>query len=353
MTIEDGAATALFEGNVSQEWLAEHYPIQVPISVNWDITNACNLGCLHCYASSGKRFADELSDDEARAFATQLVEDKVLRVTIAGGEPLLRPVTVELLETLANGGVDVSFVTNGTLVNPDFVKKVKSIKLRGVAVSVDGSNASTHDAIRFRNGSFSSAIQALRLLSEAGIRTSLNMAVNTRNIHEVPDVIELAIGIGCQTVTLLRVQPVGRARNNPDLLLKEEEAIRQLASQLVPEVPRWSKHVRFTTSDPTLLKVLKADTDLSVPIHSGCQAGRTLAWVDPRGDVFGCVYLPIRFGNVRESSLREIWTQKIVRDVRKAAVSNGLSCGSCSAAIAKMKDMFEERVGGGVRKNEV
>jgi MoaA/NifB/PqqE/SkfB family radical SAM enzyme len=327
-----------------QEWLAANYPIQAPVRVNWDMTNACNLGCLHCYASSGKPMPGELTDEEALGFARQLVADEVANVTIAGGEPFIRPICLPVIEILAGAGVSTAVVTNGTFVTPEIARRLGELRLKRVSVSVDAPSAALHDHIRQREGSFANAVRALRLLGDAGVHTGLNMVVTATNIEQVPDAIELAIGLGCESVLLLRFMPVGRGREHADTLAASDEAFARLHGPFARHVQRWKKSLSLSTSDHSLLEAFQLAPDPSgLTLHAGCQAGRSLAWVDARGDVYGCVFLPIPFGNIRQSSLREVWGKAMVRDIRLATVKAGMECGSCTEATRNLVHLFKER----------
>jgi AdoMet-dependent heme synthase len=326
------------------EWLAANYPLQAPVRVNWDMTNACNLGCVHCYASSGKAMPGELSDSEALAFAHQLVESQVANVTIAGGEPFIRPVSVPILETLTAGGISTAVVTNGTFVTAELAERLASLGLKRASVSVDAATAGLHDRIRRREGSFAQAVGALRLLRAAGVPTGLNLVITATNVEQVPDVMELAIGLGCESVLLLRFMPVGRGRDHAATLEPGDGAFIELRARFEPHIERWKRHLRISTSEHTLLDAFQLAPDpTGITLHQGCQAGRSLAWVDARGDVYGCVFLPIPFGNVRESSLREIWGRALVRDVRAATVKAGMECGDCAQATRNLVHLFRER----------
>lgn len=346
-TEEQTSVRSIFSltGNDAQVWLASNYPIRVPLRVNWDMTNACNLGCLHCYASSGKPMPGELTDEEVQEFAHQLVGEQVVNVTLAGGEPFIRPITMTAIEILTRGSVQVSVVTNGAFITPERARHLAELGIKRAAVSVDGATATAHDSIRLREGSFASAIHALRLLRDAGVTTSMNMVLTAKNITEAPDAIELAIGLGCASVLLLRFIPVGRGREHVKVLELGDDAFQRLAERIAPRVERWRRDIKFATSDHFLLKALgiAADEGDDAVLHRGCQAGRSLAWVDARGDVYGCVFLPIPYGNVREASLREIWHRSIVRDVRTAAVQAGMECGGCAEATRNLVRFFRDR----------
>src|SRR5579872_6057418 len=65
--------------------------LDAPICLTWELTYACNLACVHCLSSSGRRDPAELTPAEARTVVDEMVDMKVFYVNIGGGEPMLRP----------------------------------------------------------------------------------------------------------------------------------------------------------------------------------------------------------------------------------------------------------------------
>jgi putative mycofactocin binding protein MftB len=80
--------------------LVEHfqYGLNSPICLTWEHTYACNLACVHCLSSSGRRDPRELSTDECKAVVDELQHMQVFYVNIGGGEPTVRPDFWELLD---------------------------------------------------------------------------------------------------------------------------------------------------------------------------------------------------------------------------------------------------------------
>ena len=95
--------------------LVEHfqYGLNSPICLTWELTYACNLACVHCLSSSGRRDPRELSTDECKAVVDELQRMQVFYVNIGGGEPTVRPDFWELLDYAISHDVGVKFSTNG------------------------------------------------------------------------------------------------------------------------------------------------------------------------------------------------------------------------------------------------
>jgi len=120
---------------------------RVPKTVVWELTAACNLRCIHCEGSAGKKDPEELTPEESLALCDELARMGCERCNLSGGEPLMRRDWPLLAARLAGHGMDVHLVTNGHLLDDAAVAKAVEAGVTGVAVSLDGLQA-THDRIR-------------------------------------------------------------------------------------------------------------------------------------------------------------------------------------------------------------
>src|SRR5215469_12147160 len=84
-----------------------------PICLTWELTYACNLACVHCLSSSGRRDPRELTTAECQAVIDTLQRMQVFYVNIGGGEPTVRPDFWELVDYATAHQVGVKFSTNG------------------------------------------------------------------------------------------------------------------------------------------------------------------------------------------------------------------------------------------------
>ena len=89
------------------------YGLDAPICLTWELTYACNLACVHCLSSSGRRDPRELSTAEAEAVIDELQRMQVFYVNVGGGEPTVRPDFWHLLDYAIGHDVGVKFSTNG------------------------------------------------------------------------------------------------------------------------------------------------------------------------------------------------------------------------------------------------
>ena len=141
--------------------------LDAPICLTWELTYACNLACVHCLSSSGKRDPRELSTRQCKDIIDELERMQVFYVNIGGGEPTVRPDFWELVDYATAHHVGVKFSTNGVRITPEVAARLAASDYVDVQISLDGATAEVNDAVRGA-GSFDMAVRALENLAAAG-----------------------------------------------------------------------------------------------------------------------------------------------------------------------------------------
>jgi mycofactocin radical SAM maturase len=191
--------------------------LDAPICLTWELTYACNLACVHCLSSSGRRDPMELSPAEARTIVDDLAAMKVFYVNIGGGEPMLRPDFFDLVGYAVDQKVGVKFSTNGTRLTAERARRLAAMDYVDVQVSIDGALASTNDAVRGQ-GSFGAARTAMDNLAAANFgRFKISVVVTRENVTQLDAFAEIAEGYGAQ-LRLTRFRPSGRGVDSWDAL---------------------------------------------------------------------------------------------------------------------------------------
>src|ERR687889_214946 len=166
MTVIDSAPAP---GGQPVPRLVEHFEhgLDAPICLTWELTYACNLACVHCLSSSGRRDPRELSTAECRAVIDELERMQVFYVNVGGGEPTVRRDFWELVEYATAHRVGVKFSTNGSRIEAQRAQWLRTADYVDVQISLDGATAVVNDAIRGR-GSYDTALRAMELLAGTG-----------------------------------------------------------------------------------------------------------------------------------------------------------------------------------------
>jgi radical SAM protein with 4Fe4S-binding SPASM domain len=280
--------------------------IKPPVTALYELTLKCNMKCIHCGSSAGKERKEELTTEEWNSVTDQLANVGCKRIALLGGEPFLRKDWYELSKNVLDNNMKVIYITNGYLLDGKKVEKIRKINPFVVGVSLDGSNANTHDRIRGINGSFDKSRNALLMLSKNNIPSTAVTTINKLNFKELPHIREWLLNRGI-TWQLQIAIPIGRFRK--ELMLSKEEfysaALFIAATRRkyrIKELPIMGAH-----SFGYYSKVLPNHAIL--PNWNGCQAGITAIAIQSNGGVKGCLSLPEEFveANIKEKRLKEIW----------------------------------------------
>ena len=140
--------------------------LDAPICLTWELTYACNLACVHCLSSSGRRDPRELSTEECKALIDEFERMQIFYVNIGGGEPTVRPDFWELLDYAVEHHVGVKFSTNGFRITPERAAKLAATDYVDVQISLDGATPEVNDAVRGR-GTYDAALKAMANMQDA------------------------------------------------------------------------------------------------------------------------------------------------------------------------------------------
>lgn len=258
--------------------------LDAPICLTWELTYACNLSCVHCLSSSGRRDPRELSTEQCKAIIDELQRMQVFYVNIGGGEPTVRSDFWELVDYATDHQVGVKFSTNGVRIDRKVAERLAASDYVDVQISLDGATAEVNDAVR-GPGSFAMAVRALENLSEAGFRDAkISVVVTRQNVDQLDEFKALADKYGA-TLRITRLRPSGRAVDVWDDLHPTHEQQRQLYDWLV------AHGEGVLTGDSFFhLSAFGGEGGGSLPGLNLCGAGRVVCLIDPVGDVYACPF---------------------------------------------------------------
>ena len=315
-----------------------HTRIKPPRLIAWELTNACNLACIHCRASAIRDpTPDELSTAEAKHFVDELVEYKPI-IILTGGEPLLRSDVYDIAKYASGHGLRVVLATNGTLLTPDIAKKLKDVGIQRVSISIDGSTKETHDIFRGETGAFEAALRGIDILKNAGISFQINTTITKRNLTEIPNIYELALELGASALHIFLLVPTGRGEEIESEEIPPEEYERVL--NWFYDKSKTSRIQLKATCAPHYFRIMRQrakaegiritkETHGLEAMTKGCLGGSGFCFVSSTGNVYPCGYLPALAGNIRQKPFKMIWEKsKVFNDLRDTGKLKG-KCGEC------------------------
>jgi heme b synthase len=328
--------------------------VKGPHIVAWESTVACNLACVHCRAGAQTTpEPDELTTGKVLDLIDQLAEFGRPIFVISGGEPLMRPDIYDIAAHGTRRGLRVAVSPSGTLITTDAVRKLKAAGVRRISVSIDGSTAERHDAIRGVPGAFAAAMDGLALCHEAGLGFQLNTTVMRQTWDDLLAVRDLAVRMGAEAWHVIMLVPTGRGKIDDEVSPEGYE-------EILHEIYRMTKSspvpVRVTCGSHFMRVVAQnqrhdhGQPNLVQPGHDGhrrpgskgrghpgsldrttrgCLAADGYCFISHRGDVTPCGYFPVVAGNVRQRPFRGIYLESpLFRSLRDLADYEG-KCGAC------------------------
>jgi mycofactocin radical SAM maturase len=300
------------------------YGLDAPICLTWELTYACNLSCVHCLSSSGRRDPRELSTAECKAVIDELERMQVFYVNIGGGEPTVRPDFWELVDYATEHHVGVKFSTNGVKITPEVARRLAASDYVDVQISLDGANAEVNDVVR-GEGSYATALRAMQNLADAGFRGFKISVVMTRhNVRQLDEFKAIADRFDAQ-LRITRLRPSGRGADVWDELHVTAQQQRELYDWLL------ARGEDVLTGDSFFHLAGYGDP---LPGLNLCGAGRVVCLIDPVGDVYACpfaIHENFLAGNVRgPGGFTEVWQRsELFTELRRP--QTGGACTSCSA----------------------
>jgi len=316
-----------------------------PFIAIWEVTQACDLACVHCRASAQpNRHPMELTTDEGRHLIDQISSMKVPVFVLTGGDPIKRPDLFELIEHAHQAGVRVSLTPSATpLLTGEIINRLKQAGLARLAVSMDGASAATHDAFRGMAGSFARTLDAIRWAKETGLPVQINTTFSRRNIAEIDAIVALMESLPITLWSVFFLVPTGRGKLD-DLLNADE--FEQVFAKLYSLSGTASFDIKTTEAQHYRRFVLQqrvgerkagivtpsgpersADSVGRAP--RGLNDGKGFMFISHTGEVFPSGFLPLSAGNIRRQPLASIYrASTLFRDLRDTSRLEG-KCGAC------------------------
>ena len=294
--------------------LVDHFEhgLDAPICLTWELTYACNLACVHCLSSSGRRDPRELSTQECKAIIDELQRMQVFYVNVGGGEPTVRRDFWELLDYATAHDVGVKFSTNGSRITPAIAARLAASDYVDVQISLDGATAEVNDRVR-GPGSYDTALGAMHALADAGFQGfKISVVVTRENVAQLDRFKAIADDLGAQ-LRITRLRPSGRGADVWDDLRPTAAQQRELYTWLL------QRGEDVLTGDSFFHLAAYGDP---LPGLNLCGAGRVVCLIDPIGDVYACpfaIHEAFRAGNVRaDGGFARVWREsELFLDLRR------------------------------------
>ncbi len=336
-----------------------------PVTV-WAVTKACNLKCVHCYASASDNPApNELTYAEGLALLDDLKAFGVPAVLFSGGEPLARPDTPELIAHAVKIGLPATLSTNGLLIDDAMADRLANLGLKYVGISLDGM-AATHDKLRGQQGAFDQTLAAIDRCKQRGLKVGVRFTVHALNHTELDGLFDLCLTHNVDRLCMYHLAYAGRGQGlaRVDLSGPQTRLVMERLINRTRQCHRAGRPLEVLTVGNSadaafvLLWVERHMPDRLENVRkrlegtAGNQSGNFIAAIDPLGQVhydqFSWHY---HCGNIRQQPFSAIWGNptdqrlKILRDRTQYLPQRCQSCQYLGVCNGNLRTRAEQATG--------
>jgi len=291
--------------------------------VVWNMTQRCNLKCVHCYARSEDiSYDNELNHEQCLAMIDDLAQFGVPVLLFSGGEPLVHPRLIEYAQYAVSKGMRAVISTNGTLITKEKARKLKEIGLSYVGISLDGMEE-THDKFRGVKGTFKKAMEAIENCQEAGIKVGLRFTINKRNVNDLPGIFDLLEKKNIPRACFYHLVYSGRGSEiaKEDLSHEETRKVLDLIMARTKDLHDRNLPKEILTVDNhadgpyVYQRLLEEDPKRAVEVlellemNEGNNSGRGIGCISWDGEVHPDQFWREKsLGNIKDKPFSQIWT---------------------------------------------
>ena len=313
--------------------------------VVWNITQQCNLKCVHCYAHAKATGGhDELTTQQGKALIDDLAQFGVPVLLFSGGEPLVREDLPDLAAYAVQKGMRAVISTNGTLIGADTARILKDIGLSYVGISLDGMEE-INDRFRGVRGAFDAALEGIKNCQAAGIKVGLRFTINKFNVGEIPNIFKLIEDMDIPRVCFYHLVYAGRGSKlvEEDLTHTESRAAVDLIINETQRLHDSGKPKEVLTVDnhadgPYLyLRLAKENPERAqevlelLKMNEGNNSGRGIGCISWDGQVHADQFWRHHsFGNVKERPFSDIWSDTSEPLMKKLKIKKQYVKGRCA-----------------------
>lgn len=288
-----------------------------------ELTNSCNLTCIHCYNESGYARSNELSTENMLSLINEISKSGATDVILTGGEPFKRNDIFILIDEIVKNNLRFSIFSNGLLITPEMAERLKKYNVEFMAISLDGANAASHESIRGKN-TFKRTIEKIRLLKEYGINVRVNHTLTTKTITELEEFMALMKELQVENVYFDRFDYFGRGKKNKELVISIDDGfkVRKL-------IEKYCDDQCLATHEASLGQMREISSAKNL-----CGVGFNQCYIKSNGDLSFCPVMSddkFIIGNILNQELDSLWQDPKWDVIRHATVDVIAGCVECDS----------------------
>jgi MoaA/NifB/PqqE/SkfB family radical SAM enzyme len=318
--------------------------------VNFAVTYLCNSRCKMCgiwkrYRQDPSGIEHELSLAEIEGLLSSDHMRNVQGISLTGGEPFLRKDFVDLaglcIQRFPNAFISIA--TNG--LSPGLIlHKTREIaqrfepKLLSVSVSLDGI-ADAHDSVRGIDGAYDRVLRTVRsLVEETNVNVGLDFTITPWNYDQVWNAYQLSKELGAKFIAVFAHNSgfyYGNAEMDLDCGEARSEAARQVHLVATDRARQESMFERLIDPYVCFMSQAAQGPENQTAEHR-CYSGTHSLFLDPYGNVYPCILLDKKVGNIRDVAFDDLWLTSRAFEVRDYIKKERCQCWVACETVPSM-----------------
>lgn len=286
--------------------------LSAPVVVQWELTPFCNERCIHCYNywrtdALGEKL---IITPETLAIldkaSSEIVRNKIFHVTVTGGEPLaVLKRAYPYLQRLAEGGVEISFNTNLTMLTKEKAYLLRDLGVRSILTSLISGDPQLNDELANRPDTHKDVSRGIRLALDEGFWVGVNMVITKKNLHDIYATAEYVKSLGMKAFSATKASTPTNSKGFEEYALSSQE-LRFMVQELI----RVRDNLDLNTDSLEFYPVCMFDTQQTrdFTVNHSCNAGKTGCTISFDGSVRPCSHASQVYGSIQdEGGLRKAW----------------------------------------------
>jgi radical SAM protein with 4Fe4S-binding SPASM domain len=289
----------------------------IPLIGTLELTYQCPLKCRHCYLPQTQGRLPvlqkkELSTADWKRVLRQLKKAGCLYIVFTGGEPLLKKDFIELCQYAAELNFSVQIFSTGLKITKELVEKLKDCSIASFEMSFYG-RKHIHNKITGDENSFDTTLKAAKLIAKNGIAVKFKTPLMNENFKDIAYIRDVC-------------QKYGFNHTFDPIIAPANDSNKQALKYRITET-----QIKALLKDPKL--DFLANCSQESRDKQGdffCGAGKNVFGINPYGEVYPCLQLPLAVGNLRKKSFVDIWKKSVwLKKWRKLSIRDLKECPDC------------------------
>jgi MoaA/NifB/PqqE/SkfB family radical SAM enzyme len=240
-------------------------PLNVPINLVWRITNHCNFKCAHCF-STEKSHSYEEEENIRRKVIEDLIDLAPLKINFTGGEPILIPDFVDIVQKLKEKKIILTLTSNGYALD-EYIGKLLNL-IDWFIISIDHYSAEKNDIYRNRKGAFVKSVEIVRMLVSSGKMTRVNSVITKHNVDDMEEMVVFFKSLGIQYYEMIQFLAKNKAIKRRNEFEIEKKIFFNKAMELKKKYETENFKIKINTNTTHNSYMIIEDDGLPYSIYS-------------------------------------------------------------------------------------